>query len=234
MFKIARVEWHVPVLNHLDDLELSVIDNKRERRLRPGEEDRLLQEAAKKDTTAIGSAFVGPIIEFALETAMRRGEILAVQFKHIDFKRNALFIPVSKSGHSRTIPLTAKAVELLQTAFALPRGIIGPPSPPTLSTKAFPLTPIALRLQWDRLTEKAEIDDLNFHDLRHEAISRFFEMGLTVPEVALISGHRTLGQLMRYSHANQEAVRAKFLNSIRNVPSLIDHQGGQTPLELTS
>lgn len=76
--------------------------------------------------------------------------------------------------------------------------------------RVFPITSVALRLSWDRITKRADIDDLNFHDLRHEAISRLFELGLTVPEVASISGHRTLAQLMRYSHASQEIVRAKL------------------------
>jgi len=60
------------------------------------------------------------------------------------------------------------------------------------------------------LVKRAEIEDLHFHDLRHEAISRFFEMGLTPPEVASISGHRTLSQLMRYSHANTSLVADKL------------------------
>ena len=52
--------------------------------------------------------------------------------------------------------------------------------------------------------------DLRFHDLRHEAISTFFERGLTVPEVQLMSGHQTLDQLMRYAHATTLAVKSKI------------------------
>ena len=54
------------------------------------------------------------------------------------------------------------------------------------------------------------IDDLNFHDLRHEAISRFFEMGLTAPEVASISGHKDIRMLFRYAHATQSTIIGKF------------------------
>ena len=53
---------------------------------------------------------------------------------------------------------------------------------------------------WRRITAKAGIKDLHFHDLRHEAISRFFEMGLSMPVVALISGHRDPRMLMHYTH----------------------------------
>jgi integrase len=54
------------------------------------------------------------------------------------------------------------------------------------------------------------IEDLHFHDLRHEAISRFFEMGLTVPEVASISGHRDTRMLLRYAHADRGRILEKF------------------------
>ncbi|HAB77674.1 MAG TPA: integrase, partial [Gammaproteobacteria bacterium] len=57
-----------------------------------------------------------------------------------------------------------------------------------------------LRLSWDRLMQNLDIKNLKFHDLRHEAISRYFEKGLSVPEVALISGHKTVSQLFRYVH----------------------------------
>ena len=58
----------------------------------------------------------------------------------------------------------------------------------------------AARLAWEKLKRRADVDDLRFHDLRHEAISRFFELGLSVPEVALISGHKDYRVLFRYTH----------------------------------
>ena len=72
----------------------------------------------------------------------------------------------------------------------------------------FTLSANALRLAFDRIRAKADLKDIRFHDLRHEAISSFFEMGLTVPEVAMISGHRTLSMLMRYSHGQLDRVRS--------------------------
>ncbi|TPL84067.1 site-specific integrase [Mesorhizobium sp. B2-3-14] len=215
MFKMAKTEWHIPTGNPLQDLYLPAIDVRRERRLRPGEEERLLLEAGKL-TTLDGQPqlFVGPIIMFATETAMRQGEILGVEFRHIDFERSLLVIPLTKNGHSRTIPLTNKARGCLTLAFAQPRpDQIGPPHViPT--TKAFPIHVEVLKTSWTRICRRATptIEDLHFHDLRHEAISRLFELGLTVPEVASISGHRTLAQLMRYSHASQEVVRTKLLD----------------------
>jgi integrase len=64
----------------------------------------------------------------------------------------------------------------------------------------FPLSALALRLAWNRVRERAGMPDLHFHDLRHEAVSRFAEMGLTTAELAIISGHRDPRMLMRYTH----------------------------------
>ena len=79
--------------------------------------------------------------------------------------------------------------------------------------KLFPVTPNAVRLAWERLTKRTGIADLHFHDLRHEAISRFFELGLSVPEVALISGHKDPRMLFRYTHMNAQLIAAK-LNAV--------------------
>ena len=67
-----------------------------------------------------------------------------------------------------------------------------------------------MRQAWDRLCRRASIEDLHFHDLRHEAISRYFERGLSVPEVALISGHRDYRMLFRYTHLRPEDVAKKL------------------------
>ena len=74
----------------------------------------------------------------------------------------------------------------------------------------FPTTANAVRLLWQRITKDAGIVDLHFHDLRHEAISRFFEMGLSVPEVALLSGHRDPRMLLRYAHPMRERILETF------------------------
>ena len=68
----------------------------------------------------------------------------------------------------------------------------------------FPVNANAFRLAWGRLRKRADLCDLRFHDLRHEAISRFFEMGLSVPEVAVISGHKDARMLFRYTHLRAE------------------------------
>jgi integrase len=81
---------------------------------------------------------------------------------------------------------------------------------PRCGPTVFTISGNALRLAWERLRRRASVFELRFHDLRHEAVSRFFERGLNVPEVAMISGHRDLQMLFRYRHPKPEEVAAKL------------------------
>jgi integrase len=76
--------------------------------------------------------------------------------------------------------------------------------------RVFQTTIEAFKKCWKRAVGRAGIKNLHFHDLRHEAISRFFEMGLTVPEVALISGHKDVRMLFRYTHLKSSDLALKF------------------------
>jgi integrase len=193
LFEVARTEWDLPIReNPLSKLKFGDSDQRRERRLRPGELEALI-EAAKVTRNKL----ILPIVTFALETAMRRGEILAIRKQHIDLPKRTLLIPESKNGRARTIPLSIPATELLRKQSAT-------------EGRLFPLAANAFRLAWQRLTKRAGITDLHFHDLRHEAISRLFEKGLSVPEVALISGHRDLRMLLRYTHPMSEGILRKL------------------------
>ena len=193
MFEVARKEWGLPIRdNPLASLSIAGADPKRERRLREGELARLLAAAR-----ASRNPFLVPLILFALVTAMRRGEILAMKWADIDWANNALLIPSTKTGYSRVIPLVPEALKVLD---GLPR----------TGERVFPLRANALRLAWERLRKRAGVVDLHFHDLRHEAISRFFEVGLSTAEVALISGHRDARMLFRYTHPLRERIIAQL------------------------
>ena len=74
----------------------------------------------------------------------------------------------------------------------------------------FPISTSALRGLWDRSLKRADIQDLHFHDLRHEATSRFFELALNVVEVAAIPGHKDLTMLQRYTHLRAEDLARKL------------------------
>jgi integrase len=193
MFQIAINEWGIPLKeNPLDKVTLKAKDNRRERRLKDGEYEKLLDAARTRQ-----NPFIEKIIIFAIETGMRRGEILNLCWDQVDLKRRSVTILESKNGYSRTIPITQLAALTLQS---LSKG----------DARVFPTTANSLRLAWDRMLKGTGIEDLHFHDLRHEAISRYFEMGLTVPEVASISGHRDTRMLLRYAHSDIKRVQVKL------------------------
>jgi integrase len=194
MFEVAKHEWGLPIReNPIDRLKLKAPNQSRERRLRPGEFKRLM-EAAK----FCRNGLIEPIIRVALASGMRRGEILAIKNTDIDFHKKVLLITETKNGFSRYIPLTKDALEIFKQRLDGSDDCI------------FPITPNAFRLAWEHVRVRASIDDLHFHDLRHEAISRFFEIGLTTPEVASISGHRDVRMLFRYAHAERQSVIRKL------------------------
>ena len=185
-FSVARNEWDWEIPdNPIARIHLPSLSQPREHRLEPEEEPRLLRACSEARTP-----WLQPAVELALETAMRRGELLNARYEHL--QKGLLSIPITKTGVPRTIPLTPRALTVIR---ALPRSISGYFLPTSANT---------LRLSWERAKRRAMIEDLHFHDLRHEAISRFFEMGLSIPEVALISGHKDYRMLARYTHLRAE------------------------------
>ena len=202
LFEIARNEWGLPIKeNPVSRLRFKAKDQRRERRLREGELDRLLNAAAKRQQAPMIAA-----IKLAIETGMRRGELLRVTLGDIDWAEPSLRIPLTKNGEARTIPLT-------QTAISVLRSMVNAKMKDT--DRLFPKTGNALRLAWNRLRHKAGLDDVRWHDLRHEATSRLFELGLTAPEVALITGHKSLTMLFRYAHAERKTIAAKLAKDTR-------------------
>lgn len=189
LFEIARDEWGLPIReNPLAKLRLDKRTSRRERRLRAEEFDKITRQAR-----LLKNPLILQVILFALQTGMRRGEILAMEWGHLEFSARTLHIPQAKNGHARTIPLSDSARTVID---ALPRQ----------HSRVFPISANAFQLTWQRLLDRCDITDLHFHDLRHEAISRFFEMGLSVPDVALLSGHRDARMLLRYAHSSRERV----------------------------
>jgi len=193
--KIAMNEWGLMLSsNPVDRVKMPPPSPARKRRLEDGEFERL-EEAAKQTK----NPHIWPIIVFAIETGMRRGEILGLQWEHVDLDRRIACLPLTKNGSSREVPLSTKAAQVL----AAQRQRNDTPSP-------FPVTPNGFRLAWERLRSRAGLSDLCFHDLRHEAISRFFELGLNIPEVTVISGHKDPRMLFRYTHLRAENLIPKL------------------------
>ena len=192
---LAQREWDIPIqTNPVQRIAMPIVHNARTRRLEDGEALRI-REALKVTRNPL----VEPAIILALETGMRRGELLGLLWRNVDLKRRVALLPMTKNGQAREVPLNDEAVRVLGALKATRE-----------TDRVLPMTPLALRLAWVRVTKRAGLEDLHFHDLRHEAISRYAEMGLTTPELALISGHRDMRMLARYTHLRPAELAAKL------------------------
>lgn len=180
----ARRDWAI----HLADNPVKLVRRPkapkgRTRRLGTDEEALLLKAA-----DAGRNRYMRPLIILAVETGMRRGELLGLTWENVDLDAGVAHLPLTKNGDSRDVPLSKRARETLAALGAAVKG------------RVIPLTGNAVRLSWERLVSRAGLADLHFHDLRHEAVSRLFEKGLGLMEVASISGHKELRMLQRYTH----------------------------------
>lgn len=193
-FNLAIKEWGIKLTSNPVALIIKPSPNKaRDRRLEEGELERL--EAA---LSKVKNLYIKPAFLFAIHTGMRRGELLSLTWANVDLTNRTAYLPLTKNGDSRTVPLSSYAIDILKELSS------------RSGTRVFPITANALRLAWERVRDRAGIGDLHWHDLRHEAVSRFFELGLTIPEVSLISGHRDPRMLARYTHLKPEAVALKL------------------------
>lgn len=182
LFNYARSDWGMESLQNPVALAAKPRPAKgRDRRLEDGEEERLL---------AVASPQFKPVILFALETAMRRKEIADLRWKCVNLGNRNVFLPETKNSEARTVPLSPRALAVLRE---LPRSI------DQKSVFNFSEDQITTAMKIAR--KKAKLDDLRFHDLRHEATSRFFELtDLDVMEIKAVTGHKTLQMLARYTH----------------------------------
>jgi integrase len=197
----ARRHWDLPLKPNLfSKITIPDADKKRLRRVSADEMAAIFAAGQRAR-----NQFVVPIVRLAIETGMRRGEILGLRVQDVNLGRRTATIRESKNGHPRTIPLSSLAVSVLDVQLDSMSD-----EAKKANDRIFPVSPNGLRLAWERLTRRAGIADLHFHDLRHEAISRFFEKGLTVPEVASISGHRDIRMLLRYAHADGARLAMKL------------------------
>lgn len=184
VLKLAHQEWDVPFPKGIPTVRKPKRPRGRDRRLLGSEYDQLLVALTE-------SPVVQKVVVLAVETAMRRGELAKIKWEHIDFKNRTLYIPETKTGVPRNVPLSERAVALLE-------------SMDRKSQRVFEIQPDSISQAFERACKRAGIEGLRFHDLRHEATSRFFEKGLNTMEVATITGHKTLEMLNRYTHLRAE------------------------------
>jgi integrase len=181
----ARREWDVYMpVNPCSLVRRPPPGRPRNRRLQDDEEARLL--AACRGAR---NPWLVHFVQLAIETGMRRSELLGLEWTNVDLDRRVAHLPITKNGESRGVPLSTRAIAILRDL------------PPSSTERVFgALTAEALKLSFKRAVRRAGINGLRLHDLRHEATSRFFEKGLNVMEVASVTGHKTLQMLKRYTH----------------------------------
>lgn len=167
---------------------------RQERRLIGDEETRLLAECE-----ASGNTWLAPAVRLAIETAMRQGELLSLDWRHVDMKRRLAMLLMTKNGEARAVPLSPAAIGVLQ---GLTRAVSG---------RVIPVPRMTLYKAFERACARAGIADLTFHDLRHEALLRLAERGdFSILELAAVSGHKTLQVLKRYTHLQAERLANKL------------------------
>lgn len=209
--EIGRKEWGLNIENPCRLVRRPAGSVPRDRRLTVDEE-RFLRLALQ----CTRNPLVGSMTFFAIETAMRRGELLDLKWEHVNLEKRTAFLPDTKNGEARTVPLSSAALEILRSLEPKARGNV------------FPITMEGFKQAYERAVERARelyvkectgqgklpdrkfVIDLHFHDLRHEAASRLFEKGLNVMEVASITGHKTLQTLKRYTHLRAEELARKL------------------------
>lgn len=179
-FTVAIGEWGYDIPNN----PVSLIRKPAEGKAR----DRVLTNSQRDDLIAscgdCANPWVPPVVVFALETAARRGEILSLRWRDVDLENSVA--KVSGKTGSRNIPLSPACRRMLEQ---LPKDMNG---------SVFPISVEALKQAYQRAVRRAGISDFTFHDLRHDALTRFSKMGFNILELRAISGHTSANMLQRY------------------------------------
>jgi integrase len=199
-FNTAIKDWgiHLPHSNPVRMVRMPSIPRGRDRR--PSTDELAM---------LCGDNTVGLIVTLAVETGMRRGELAGLHWEHVNWERKTLLIPETKTDTPREIPLTEWALEALRAVLKASRVV--QVSEQRLKGPVFPQRADSISQAFDRARKRYGIENLRFHDLRHEATSRFFELGLNPMEVASITGHQDLKMLRRYTHIRPETLHRRLV-----------------------
>jgi integrase len=193
MFNVARKRWKWVRENPVSDgdLEFSIgSKNARDRWLTVEEEQVLLFKATNP-------AWLRPLLITALRTGMRRGELLALDWKDIDFQRRLIRVEKSKNGEKRSVPMSPMLHETLKAVKVR-----------SISGTVFPISIRSLRVAYDKALEKSGITDFHFHDLRHTFATRLVQAGQDLYKVQKLLGHKSIVMTQRYAHHYPESLRS--------------------------
>jgi integrase len=191
MFNVARREWKWTKDNPVADLSFSVGNkNARDRWLTPEEERSLLEKATNP-------VWLRSLLVLALHSGMRKGEVLNLHWREVDFSRKIVNVVKSKNGEKRSIPMS-------QTLYETLKGV----KVRDISGRVFPISDRSLREAFKMTLEKAGIVDFRIHDLRHTFATRLVQNGVDLYKVKELLGHKTISMTMRYAHHYPESLRS--------------------------
>ena len=202
VFGMARPAWKLPITTQpfddagftLKKLELVGKSRSRERRLQPAEWDALCAYWQRNGDKS--SIPMRDIMEFALACPLRQGEIMRLRWQDLDETKRTIKVwerkhPMRK--HDDIIPLIGVAFDIVKRQ-------------PKIDERIFPYNQSSVAAAWERARDACGLADIRFHDFRHEGISRMFEAGYQIHEVAIVSGHRDWNMLKRYEHVRPESL----------------------------
>ncbi|OFA00166.1 site-specific integrase [Duganella sp. HH101] len=194
VFTTARREWKWIAKSPTTDVRRPKGSPPRDRRISQDEIERLcLALGFDEGPVSTKSAAVAVSFLFAIETAMRAGEICGL--KRCDIKGSVAHLPRTKNGTKRDVPLSSRALDLIALM----------PSGDTL----FGISAASLDALFRKAKGRCQIEDLKFHDTRHEAITRLAKK-LNVLELARVVGHRDLNELQTYYNETAEELSKKL------------------------
>jgi integrase len=200
LFTIAIKEWGIGlVVNPVMSIRRPAPGPGRNRRLTEDEEKRLL---AAVDVHS--NPMLRWIVRVALTTGMRASEILTLHRPQVDLKRRVVRLLETKNTSPRTVPLSAAATAVFREAIDTDLIFFGEPGRDG-KRRPYQFNPV-----WLNIKRELKLVNVHFHDLRHEAVSRFVEAGFSDQEVSAISGHKSMQMLKRYTHLRAEDLVEKL------------------------
>ena len=204
--KHAR-QFDLPVhlaLEARESLKHRGLDTRSKERDREPTDKELARLYAYWDSNPRQKVPMGTLCRFALATGMRQGEICGLQVEDVDATRKTVVIrdrkdPKNKIGNDQTVPLLPAAWEIVKDTMGKRK-----------EGSLFGQRAASVSTAFTRACQGVEppIADLHFHDLRHRATAQFFRDGLGIPQVALLTGHKTWTMLRRYTEIKPEDVHA--------------------------
>ena len=165
----------------------------------PHSRERILTADESRRLIAAASPALRPVLIVALNTGMRRGEILSLRWTDIDFVKGFILIGDSKSGKSRAVPINGMVFETL-SAMRKAEGFVF--DNPETGTHV-----LDVKTAFLGACRRAGIKGVRFHDLRHTALWHMIEAGADLVTVSQIAGHSTIQMTTRYCHPNEQNKR---------------------------